>query len=97
MSLNPSLLVTHPHRKTILLVGVEILTKSTKPCQIKNYFSAQINVPSLRNWTFVLKLTLRVATRWRRPTPNARQVCLMPSVPRLNEQVCPKATLEFAL
>ena len=97
MSLNPSSLVTHPHLKTILVVKIKILTKSIKPCQIKNYLSADINELSLRKWTFARRLTLRVATRWKKPIPNARQICLMPSVSRLNEQMCPKATLEFAL
>ena len=46
-----SFLVTHHHLKTILLVGVEILTWITKPCRI--------NGPS----TFVRRLTPRVATR----------------------------------
>ena len=94
MNLNPSSLV-HPHLKMILLVGVEILTKIIKPCRIKNYRSAQINELSLRKWTFARRLTPRVATRWKRPIPNARQICLMPSVPRLNEQICPKSYAGF--
>ena len=89
--------MTHPHLKTILFVGVEIFTKSVKPCRIKNYHSAWIDELSLRKWIFVRRLTQYVATRRRKPIPNAGRVCLMPSVPRLIEQVCPKVTLEFAL
>ena len=94
MSLNLSSLVTLPHLKMTPLGGVEILTKIIKACWIKNYRSAQTNVRSLLKWIFVRRLTLRVATRQRGPFPNARQVCL-PSVPRLNEQVCPKVTLDL--
>ena len=36
-SLNPSSLAIHPHLKTIRSVGLEILTKIIKPCQIKGY------------------------------------------------------------
>ena len=87
-------MVTHPHLKTILSVGVETLTKIIKPCWIKNYRSAQINELSVRKWTFVRRLTLRVATRWRGPILKARQACLS-SVPQLNEQVRPKVTLDL--
>ena len=41
-------------------------------------------------------MTLRLATRYRGPIPGARQVC-QSSVPRLDEQVCPKATLDLVL
>ena len=36
-----------PHLRMIPLVGVEILTKIIKPCRIKNYRSAQIDVWSM--------------------------------------------------
>ena len=47
-SLNHSSLVTHLHLKTIRSVGGEIFTKIIKPCQIKNYHSAQIDERFLR-------------------------------------------------